>query len=203
MSDQEREMKLYIRDSRALAERLRLSGAEEVREQTLEYNLRLDTPDGKLRKEGRLLRLRQDDRVSVAYKDQAEAHNGVIKRREIEFIADDFQVALKLFKALGYEEVVVYEKYRAIYRLGDVEVALDELPYGDFIEIEAQSNALIEGVVQMLGLDGSKAVDTNYLGLFERLKQALGFNFRDLTFDNFKGVDVSWDDMGVEPADVR
>jgi len=203
MSDQEREMKLYIRDSRALAERLRLSGAEEVREQTLEYNLRLDTPDGSLRKEGRLLRLRQDDRVSVAYKDQAEAHNGVIKRREIEFIADDFQVALKLFKALGYEEIVVYEKYRAIYRLGDVEVALDELPYGDFIEIEAQSNVLIEGVVQMLGLDGSKAVDTNYLGLFERLKQALGFNFRDLTFDNFKGVDVFWDDMGVEPADVR
>jgi adenylate cyclase class 2 len=102
---------------------------------------------------------------------------------------------------LGYKEVVVYEKYRTVYRLGDVEVALDELPYGDFVEIEAPNNPLIEGVVQMLGLDGSHAVDINYLGLFTRIKDSLGLTFNDLTFENFKVVDVSSDDMQVEPAD--
>jgi adenylate cyclase, class 2 len=201
MNDQEREMKLYIRDLGTLAERLRLSGAEIARERTLEHNLRLDTPDGSLKKNGCLLRLRRDDRVSVTYKDRTEVQDGVITRREIEFVADDFQIVLKLFNALGYKEVVVYEKYRTVYRLGDVEVALDELPYGDFVEIEAPSNPLIEGVVQMLGLDGTKAIVTNYLGLFERLKQARGIGIHDLTFENFKGLDISADDMGVELAD--
>jgi adenylate cyclase class 2 len=201
MNDQEKEMKLYIQDLSGLAERLRLSGAEEVRERILEYNLRLDTPDGSLKKSGCLLRLRKDDRVSVTYKDRTEVQDGVITRREIEFVADDFQIVLKLFNALGYKEVVVYEKYRTVYRLGDVEVALDELPYGDFVEIEAPNNPLIEGVVQMLGLDGSHAVDINYLGLFTRIKDSLGLTFNDLTFENFKVVDVSSDDMQVEPAD--
>ncbi len=194
-------MKLYIQDLSALAERLRLSGAEGVRGRMLERNIRLDTPDHDLKREGRLLRLRKDDRVSVTYKDRSEARDGIISRREIEFIADDFQIALRLFEALGYVELVTYEKYRTVFRLGDVVVALDELPYGDFVEIEAPSSTLIEGVVQMLGLDGSRAVETNYLSLFTRIKKSLGLTFHDLTFENLQDVDVSANDMQVEPAD--
>jgi len=202
MDDQEREIKLYIQDLPALAERLRISGAEQVRERILERNLRLDTPGNDLKAEGRLLRLRKDDQIRVTYKDRAKVEDGIIARREIEFIADDLEAARKLFEALGYQVIVVYEKYRAVFRMGDVMVALDELPYGNFVEIEAPNNTLIQGVVQMLGLDGSKAVGTNYLGLFDRLKAKLGLRFNDLIFENFTDLDVSPSELAVEPADL-
>ncbi len=201
MDYQEREAKFYIKDLAALTERVRMTGADLVQPRVLEINLRLDTPEGELRKSGRILRIRKDDKVRVTYKDNARNENGIVARTEIEFVADNFEITRKFFEALGYPVSIIYEKYRQVYRIGDVEVMLDELPFGDFIEIEAPSNTLIEGVAQMLGLDRSKMIETNYLGLFDRARQNMNFNFRDLTFENFKGLPVSAMDLEVQPAD--
>ena len=201
MEMQEREIKFYIEDLEKIAERVRLCGAELIRRRTLEHNLRLDIGDQDLARQGRLLRIRKDDRVSVTYKANARVEGGVIARTEIEFEADDARMVQKLFEALGYRVVVTYEKYRSMYKLGDVVVVLDEMPFGNFVEIEAPNNTLIEGVSMMLGLDFSKGMAINYLGLFEVLKSRMGFDFRDLTFENFKGLHVSAQDLGVQPAD--
>jgi len=202
MDYQEKEIKLYICDLPALEARLRVSGADLVRERTLESNFRLDTPEKSLKKDGRLLRIRKDDKVWVTYKDRGHVEEGVVTRREIEFVADDLEIVKQFFKALGYDMVAFYEKYRTVYRFGDVEVALDELPYGDFVEIEAPNNILIEGVVQMLGLDWSKRINTNYLGLLENAKKSAGLTFKKLTFKNFAALEISELDLGVEPADT-
>ena len=201
IENKEREIKFYIQDLEGLAERLRVCGADLMRERLLERNLRLDTEDHSLKQAGKLLRIRKDDRVRITYKENAEVKDGVITRTELEFVADDFGISKKLFESLGYQAVVVYEKYRREFQLGDVQVMLDELPFGNFIEIEGPNNALIDGVAQMLGLDRSKGIETNYLGLLERVKHNLGLQFRDLTFDNFQGVAVSAADLGVLPAD--
>lgn len=202
MSFQEREIKFYIQDLAKLSERLRVCGAEQVRERVLERNLRMDLTDDSLQKEGRLLRLRKDDRARVTYKENAQIEDGVMSRTEIEFIADDFEVARKLFEALGYRVKVVYEKYRRVFRLGDVAVMLDELPFGDFVEIEAPNKTLIEGVAQMLGLNWSCGVGTNYLGLMQNAKVNANLKFNDLTFENFQGLEISAGDLNVKAADV-
>ena len=201
MENKEREIKFYIQDLGVVADRLRICGADLTRHRILERNLRLDTEDHSLKETGRLLRIRQDDQVRITYKADAQVDEGIISRTELEFIADDFAIAKKLFEALGYQVVVVYEKYRREYRLGDVKVMLDELPYGDFIEIEGPNKTLIDGVVQMLGLDRSKGIETNYLGLLEIVKSNLGLPFRDLTFESFEGWTVSPSDLEVRPAD--
>jgi adenylate cyclase, class 2 len=201
MDDQEREIKFYVQDLEGMAQRLHMCGADLTRERTLERNLRFDTADHSLQREGRVLRLRQDDRVRVTYKANARVEGGVIARTELEFTVDSFAVARKLFEALGYQVVVLYEKYRRVYQLGDVEVVLDELPFGDFVEIEAPNNILIEGVAQMLGLDWTRGIATNYLGLFEIARSRRKFTFNDLTFENFRDFVIVPGDMGVEPAD--
>ena len=203
MDPKEREIKLYLKELAVIDDRLRVCGAELTRTRLLERNLRLDTAEHSLEKDGRLLRIRQDDRVRITYKENAQLEDGVITRTELEFIADDFAISKRLLEALGYQVVVIYEKYRREYQLGDVKVMLDELPFGDFIEIEASSTALIDGAVQMLGLDRSKGIGTNYLGLFVTVKKTLGLSFRDLTFDNFAGLSVSAEDLQVQPADMR
>lgn len=201
MDMQEREIKFYIADLERISERLRLCGAELTRTRTLERNLRLDTAGNELAQGGRLLRIRTDDKVSVTYKADARVEDGVIARTEIEFEADDARMVRKLFEALGYRVVVIYEKYRTCFKLGDVVVVLDELPFGDFVEIEAPNNTLIEGVSMMIGLDFSKGMAINYLGLFEVLKSHQDVDFRDLTFENFEGMSVSAEDLGVQPGD--
>ena len=202
MAYQEREIKFYIQDLPALAERLYICGADLTRERTLERNYMLDTEDWRLRNTGSLLRLRQDDRARVTFKEKTRVENGIRARTEIEFTVDSFAVARKLFEALGYHSTLIYEKYRVVYQLGDVEVTLDELPFGNFVEIEGPSNALIEGVAQMLGLDWSKGIAINYLGLFEAGRSKLGLSFNDLTFENFQEIEVLPRDLGVDPADV-
>ena len=201
MGFQEREIKFYIQDLPAVEQRLRVCGADLVRVRTLERNLRLDTPEGELQKADCLLRIREDDRVRVTYKDSARVEDGVIARTEIEVTCDDFSITRKLFEALGYRVVVMYEKYRTEYRIGDASVVLDEMPFGDFLEIEAPNNALIEGVVQMLGLDWSAGIGTNYLGLFETIKAKLSLQFNDLSFENFAEIEVKPGDLSVHPAD--
>lgn len=198
----EQEVKFYIQNLDGLIARTAATGADLVRERMFERNLRLDTPEGDFTKAQRVLRIRQDDQVRVTYKDNARSENGIITRTEIEFSTDSFEVTRKLFEALGYQVSVIYEKYRQVYRIGDVELMIDELPYGNFIEIEAPNAVLIEGVAQMLGLDWSKSIKTSYLGLFEIAREKLGFAFRDLTFDNFQDLHLTAADLDVQPADL-
>lgn len=202
MEFKEREVKFYLQNLPEIEARLQLCGAERVQDRVLEKNIRLDTADLSLMKEGRLLRLRQDNKVRVTYKANAQVEDGVIARTEIEFTADDLGVVKMLFEALGYQPTVVYEKYRSVYQLGDVQVMLDELPFGDFIEIEAPNNVLIEGVAQMLGLNWSRAINTNYLGLWQMAKMRTGLKFNDLTFENLQGFPIKPSTLGVEPADA-
>lgn len=201
MNLQEREAKFYIRDIDKLDGRLRSTGAKLTQPRLLERNYRLDTPDGDLKEAGRVLRIRKDNQVRVTYKDNAQNEDGVIARTEIEFTTDNLEITRAFFEALGYPVAVVYEKYRRVYQLGDVEVMLDELPIGDFAEIEAANNILIDGISQMLGLDRSKAIPASYLALFETARHNAGFEFRDMTFENFEGLTLSAEDIGVLPAD--
>lgn len=202
MDFQEKEVKFFLHDLEVMAARLEATGADLARPRILERNFRLDTADGKLFDEKSILRLRQDESVRVTYKGNPYTENGVLVRTEIEFTADDLEVTRKLFEALGYQVVVIYEKYRRVYRLGDVEVVLDEMPFGNFMEIEAPNTTLIEGVAQMLGLNWDRRGIASYMGLFEILKQHKDIEFRDLTFDNFTSLEVTPADLEIEPADI-
>lgn len=197
----EQEIKFYIEDLDRLIARAQATGADLIRPRVLERNLRLDTPEGDFLRDSRVLRIRQDDGVRVTYKDNAHNENGMVVRTEIEFSTDNLEVTRKFFEALGYQVIVIYEKYRQVYQIGDVQVMFDELPFGSFVEIEAPNAVLIEGVAQMLGLDWSKSVNTSYLGLFSIARAHCAFSFRDLTFHNFEGVQITAADLEVQPAD--
>jgi adenylate cyclase class 2 len=200
-SDRELEIKLYISDLPALHQQLIAKGAQQVKPRQHEYNLRFDTPTGDLSSTAQVLRLRQDTVARLTYKGPSEMNSGVRSRREIEFTVSDFEAARNFFEALGYQVRVIYEKYRTTYQLAGVEVTLDELPYGDFAEIEGPDTGAITAVADRLSLDRSASIAASYTMLFDHLHQALGLTFRNLTFENFAGLEVSPADLGVIPAD--
>jgi adenylate cyclase, class 2 len=167
---------------------------------TLEVNLRFDTSSGDLTREGRVLRLRRDDLARLTYKDKSQNIEGALSRREIEFVVNNFDSAKQFIEALGYEVVFIYEKYRTTVEYKGAHIMLDELPYGNFIEIEGELE-MLRPIAEELHLDWGKAIPASYHALFECLYQTRGLTFRDLTFNNFKGIKVSPMDMMIEYAD--
>ena len=200
-SEQELEIKVYISDLQALKGQLEALGARLVKSRVHEHNLRFDTTDGELTNTAQVLRLRQDTAAKLTYKGPGEMVDGIRSRKEIEFTISDFNAARNFFEALGYQVSVIYEKYRTTYDFEGVEVALDEMPYGDFAEIEGPDPDAINAVADKLSINRSASIADSYTVLFERLRVVLGFTFRDLTFDNFENFEVTPAALGVTPAD--
>jgi adenylate cyclase class 2 len=193
-SGSELEVKFYLGETpqahARLVSRLEALGAAVSQPRVLETNLRFDRPDGELQVERKVLRLRQDALAHLTYKGPGVVLDGVQNRVELEFTVSDFDQAQQFLQALGYQVVVVYEKYRATYTLDTVLVTLDEMPFGCFAEIEGPDGESIRLAAQQLNLDWEKRIFTSYLGLFEALRAALNFTFRDLTFANFASIPV-------------
>jgi adenylate cyclase class 2 len=188
----EAEVKFLVSDHEAVRRKLAAAGGVQTVPRIHERNVRFETPDGALLKRNQLLRLRQDRRVRLTFKSETredEAHAQVKVREELEVSLDDFDTTAAILQRLGFMPVQEYEKYRETFRLGDVEVVLDELPFGDFVELEGPEEA-IRPAADLLGLDWSKRLLTNYLALMMMVKQAYDLPFDDLTFDNFRGADV-------------
>ena len=72
MNGQEIEAKFYINNLPKIEARLQQLEARLIQARVHEKNLRFDTPDQSLRREGRVLRLRQDDAARMTYKGPSE-----------------------------------------------------------------------------------------------------------------------------------
>lgn len=196
------EVKFYVSDIKNLKYRLEVLGARSVQPRTFEVNLRFDTPSGKLASSKQVLRLRKDKLARITYKGPSKDVDGARSRQEIETTVGDFESTFELLKAIGYKVVMIYEKFRTVYRLDNVLVSLDELPYGQFVEIEAGDTEEIRNVSNKLGLNWELRVSNSYSSLFDRLQRVQSLPFRDLTFANFVGLQISADALGVTPADI-
>jgi adenylate cyclase class 2 len=198
---QEIEAKFYVQDLSVFHKKLIAVGAEIVHPRILEINLRFDTPNGDLSQQHKLLRLRQAHTVTLTYKGAAQILEGASQRQEIETEVGDFETTKNLLEAVGYQISRIYEKYRTEFQHKDLMITLDELPYGDFIEIEGPDVGEIHQMADWLGLDWSANVTDNYLMLLERAKKFRELAFRDLTFENFNNFSITPEDLGIKAAD--
>ncbi len=149
-----------------------------------ETNLRFDDPNGRLARDGRVLRLRTNHDTRLTYKAPGPDPE---HRVEVELEIDDAAAARQLLEGLGFGVVLVYEKYRETYALGGAQVMLDELPFGLFVEVEADDLHSVRSAAEALGLRWPERLALGYLRLFENLRQRHGWSFRDATFANFAG----------------
>jgi len=200
LNAQEIEVKFLLADLKAFEARLQAAGAKLEQPRVHEINLRFDTPQGDLGQGFRVLRLRRDTATRLTYKGPGENQGGARARQEIEFTVSDYDAALAFLQALGYQITLMYEKNRTTYMLGGALVTLDEMPYGNFMEIEAPDPARIRALSQRLGLDWERRILDSYTALFERLKTALGLDYRDLSFENFQHHTIDLGVIGLLPG---
>jgi len=197
----ETEAKFYVQDLGHIRAYLQGANGRLVQARVLEKNIRFDLPDDSLRARRRVLRLRYDTKARLTYKGGNENARGVLSREEIEFVVEDFEKAKKFLEALGYEQIFYYEKYRTTYELDKTLVMLDELPYGSFVEIEGETEQTIQALSKKLNLNWDATIEKSYSALFEQVQASLNLSFRDLSFENFAGIEVDATHLGVQVAD--
>ena len=179
------EVKFYLRHLEDIRKRLIAHDALLKTSRLLERNLRFDTPDRELAGKKHVLRLRQDNRATLTFK---RPRGQLETREELEVEIDDFEGGRKILEALGFTVTTLYEKYRETYQIDFIEVMLDELPFGCFIEIEGPSIESIRQMSDRLELPWERRVQASYLELFDRIRRPLAIDFEEITFDNFMGL---------------
>ena len=187
----EEEMKLYVPELEPVAQRLEALGATLKAPRVHERNVRFENADGTMTMSGGVLRLRQDTRTRLTFKEGNESglSSDVMSRFEAEVEVSDYDAMYTILYKLGFMPYVIYEKYRTTYELDDVEIVLDEMPYGNFVEMEGEGRKLVP-LRDRLGLQDAPNFRAGYIALFERVRNRLALPFNDLTFENFKGIRV-------------
>ena len=92
-----------------------------------------------------ILRIRKTENKSfLTYKQRIKNDFDVKEQIEHETEISNAEETEKLVESLGFAARLIYEKRRKTFKFRDVEIVLDELPFGDFMEIEGSVMAIAE-----------------------------------------------------------
>jgi adenylate cyclase class 2 len=121
-----------------------------------------------------VLRIRKtQDKTILTYKQSIENDFNVKQRTEHETEVADFSELKNIVDGLGFEARLVYEKRRKTWHFRAVEIVLDELPFGDFLEIEGSITTIAEAEM-FLGIEDFEVEYESYPRLTARLGKPNG-----------------------------
>lgn len=144
-----------------------------------------------LREIGGAVRLRHvEGRTVLTLKRRMPNEIGVKQQIEHETQVQDAESMRAILNELQIEAALVYEKYRDTWRFRSVEVVLDDLPFGSFMEIEGTITGIKEAEM-LLGIEHLEVVPETYPTLTSRLGRRNGdlieARFGEDTEDNADG----------------
>jgi adenylate cyclase, class 2 len=172
MIEIEKKYRLTPEKREAVVQRLRDAGAQVVRDEEFEENTIYS--GGALRRETSVLRLRRvGERALLTFKERFPSSSAIKHQREEETEVADADAMQAILEALGFVPVLVYEKRRQTWHFGQVEVVIDELAFGLFMEIEGEEQK-IEAAERELGVDGFPTEHSTYPQLAEKHGRHVG-----------------------------
>lgn len=189
MENIEIEVKFYLKDIEGMRRNLLELGVES-KGRVFETNIRYEDNQHRLIQKKTLLRLRKDEKTTLTFKSVPKTKSRDFKVfNELEVEVDDMATMGQILEALGFHPEQKYEKWRETLVLERTKMFLDRMPYGDFLEIEGQPQD-IKNWIARLGLNWHRRILLNYLEIFEIIKKKLNLQIKDLTFKNFKNLNV-------------
>jgi len=167
----EKKYRLTKQQRDAIVRRLRRLGASpedvEFEENTLYRGGRLDLG-------GCSLRLRRvNGRALLTFKQRFPGKSPIKHQREEETEVADADAVAAILRSLEFHPSLVYEKRRVRWNVGKAEIAIDELPFGLFMEIEGPEKE-IERVEKLLEAEAVPAVMETYPTLTAQLGRKRG-----------------------------
>jgi adenylate cyclase class 2 len=148
-----------------ILENLKELGAKYIREDFEENTL---YSGGILRENRAVLRIRKiDDKSILTYKQRIENAGDVKQQIEYETAVEKVEEMEMIIESLGFEKALVYEKRRQTWQFRSVEVVLDELPFGLYMEIEGSVKEIAE-LEMLLDIENLAVENETYPHLTQR-----------------------------------
>jgi adenylate cyclase class 2 len=183
--NKENEVKVAVLDLGALEARLRSLGFQVLHPRVLESNVIFDTPEGELRSQGELIRIRQAGAASIfTYKGRATVRRHK-EREELEVGVLQPETMGLILERLGYVPRFRYEKFRTEWSIpGDAGILMvDETPVGTYMEMEGPPE-WIDDLAGQLGYGESDYMNLSYARLYLQDCERRGVSAGDMLFGN-------------------
>lgn len=127
-----------------------------------------------LNKNNAALRIRRTEgKTLLTLKKRLPNLSDAKQQLELETEVADADCLDGIFRELGMEPRVLYEKRRRKWRFRSVEVAVDELPFGTYAEIEGSLTSIIEAEM-LLGIDDLEVEPRTYPAITRELGKSNG-----------------------------
>lgn len=92
----------------------------------------------------KVLRLRRvGDSAILTFKQRLPSTSPIKQQLEEETVVADAEAMNAILQAVGFTPALVYEKRRETWILNQAEIVIDELPFGLFMEIEAEESKIV------------------------------------------------------------
>jgi adenylate cyclase class 2 len=170
------EVKLRVGRTADVESRLRVLGAFLESPRELEDDVLFDFPDRRLTAAGSMLRLRRRKGCAIlTFKEPIATDLGAKVRRETESEVGEHDAVAAIVAGLGMVPIWRYQKQRTTYRLGGLHALVDELPIGNFLELEGPKSEI------------------------DRWAGALGFSPQDYVLDTYRDLHEAWRRAHGEP----
>jgi predicted adenylyl cyclase CyaB len=162
----ETEIKIKINDPADFCRELIALAARPLSERHFEDNHLLDFPDGRLRANQCMIRIRQvRDHACITFKGRPRAESVFKVREELETGLADAGVALQILERLGLSVCFRYQKYRREFAVEGVHVAVDETPIGNYVEFESSEEG-IRKLAAKMEIAESRFLRASYASLY-------------------------------------
>jgi len=123
----------------------------------------------RLEQDRAILRLRRiGDRSILTYKKRLASPSAIKHQLKEETEIENGDVMENILAKLGLTSSIIYEKRRTVWKYSETEIALDELPFGKFMEIEGTEEN-IKVVERELRIENLPAEESTYVGLTHKL----------------------------------
>ncbi|MDD5177883.1 MAG: CYTH domain-containing protein [Candidatus Nanoarchaeia archaeon] len=114
------------------------------------------------------IRLREDgENATITYK--FKAGQGINETEEIEVMVDDFEKAAELLSKLKFKEKIYQENKRILFKLKNVEFAVDFWPnIPALLEIESNNEEKVKESLRHLGLVGMDSGNLSVINIYKK-----------------------------------
>ena len=172
----EKEIKIKVENPLEITDKLRRNGAVFLGG-ALEKTIRFDTENLDYEKNGKFIRCRSGFSNTITLKEKIkEATSDVRARKETEFEIQDIDKMQYILETLGLTYTRTMEKYRQQWKLGNVDITIDELCFGIYMEIEGEESEIYK-TCEILGIDPEKKILVTYWDLWKEIT-----NNKDIVF---------------------